>query len=137
MHRKQKQRCDNLIDNFNKQVENVEQFFNQKWESDKNIDYVKKERFVLLNSQLIVDFLNSKIKFNEYKKLITTVIYNRLNNQLIRLIIYINNYNYTSFNILIIKYILNKYHHLIIMYGQIILTRYQLYYIYYSQVINK
>ncbi|CAD8204354.1 unnamed protein product [Paramecium pentaurelia] len=66
--------CDNLIDDLNKQAESMNQSFSQLKMGIRQKYQLYQERLVLLNSQQINDFLNSTIKFNEYKQSITTII---------------------------------------------------------------
>ncbi|CAD8116737.1 unnamed protein product [Paramecium primaurelia] len=66
--------CDNLIDDLNQQLESVNQSFCQLKMGIRQKYQLYQQKLVLLNSQQINDFLNSTIKFNEYKQSITTII---------------------------------------------------------------
>ncbi|CAD8196467.1 unnamed protein product [Paramecium octaurelia] len=66
--------CDNLIDNLDKYVESLNQSFSQLKRGIKLKYSLQKERLINLNSQQLNDYLNSTIKFMEYKHSITTII---------------------------------------------------------------
>ncbi|CAD8151546.1 unnamed protein product [Paramecium pentaurelia] len=66
--------CDNLIDDLNQQEESVNQSFSQLKIGIRQKYQLYQQKLILLNSQSINDFLNSTIKFNEYKQSITTII---------------------------------------------------------------
>ncbi|CAD8051969.1 unnamed protein product [Paramecium primaurelia] len=65
--------CDNLINDLNQQVESVNQSFSQLKIGIRQKYQLYQQKLILLNSQQINDFLNSTIKFNEYKQSITTI----------------------------------------------------------------
>ncbi|CAD8106176.1 unnamed protein product [Paramecium primaurelia] len=95
---KQNKESDNLINFLQKLVENLNESFSL---FKKGISYkysLSKERLVNLNSQQINDFLNSTIKFAEYKESIINII----SDQIVKLTNNLNNLydqlNIVSFN---------------------------------------
>ncbi|CAD8213305.1 unnamed protein product [Paramecium pentaurelia] len=119
------QECDNFIEELSKYVESVNQTLSSFKMGIRSKCSFQKEQLVNLNSQLINDYLNSSFQLIEKNNQQQQSFQNRLKNQMIYLIIYMENYTYTSFTITKLKYLLQDVYHNLIF---IRLMRIQKYY---------